>query len=189
MFIENGAGDGGFIAKVSKGLQLLTQSENHPLVFHQSMNHGLTFTMAQLAAQTVTASAEEILCTIANTDPARWLCINHIHVAAYDGHGLARVYVGSVSGADGTAYTPGNHNRKSGNVALATVYVSDGTLTVTGGTQVCTKGISPEHPTAEITFNGSVILGLNDTLDVRFFEQAGATPDASLCVEGFYYDK
>lgn len=188
MLIEGGTGNG-YKAKVTEENQLAVVAETHPLIFEQSFKHGDTYTFAQLASQAVGASGEEVLATIENTSSAKLLCISHIHVCAYDGHGFVRVYAGSVSGEDGTAFTPLNHNRTSGGVAEATVHVSDGTLTSTGGSQVCTKALSPENPCAELSFQGSIILGLNDTMDVRFLEQAGATPAVGLCIEGFYIDK
>ncbi len=185
--IRDGRGSGR-LAGVTEAKQLMTQAECQELIFHQSINHGLTFTLAQLASQAVGASGEEVLCHIQNTSSTKYLCISHIHVPAYDGHGFVRVYVASTYSSGGTAYTPGNHNRQSGKVAEATVYASNGSLAVSGGAQVCTKGLSPECPTADMSFNGSIILGLNDTVDVRFLEQAGATPAVGLCVEGYYID-
>jgi len=185
MFIEDGRGSGK-LTSVTDAQQLEVQSESRELIFYQSWTHGEAYTLAQVANQTVTASAEEVLCHIKNTSNTKYLCISHIHVAGYGANGFARVYVDSTYSSDGTAYTPGNHNRQSGNTAEATVYVADGSLAVAGGAQVCTKGIATEDTTAEMDFNGSIILGLNDTMDVRFLEKAGATPDVALCVEGYY---
>lgn len=191
MFIE-GIGDGAiYRVKVSKDNRLYVVSEEHPLIFHQSFHHGGTFTLAQTATPfAVVANTEEILAHIQNTSTTKLLCISHVHVSAWEGHGLARVYVASTYGANGTAYTAGNHNRTSGEVASATIYnATDATMTATGGAQVCNKGLSPETPCADMYFQGSIILGLNDTVDIRFFEQAAATPTVSVCVEGFYVDK
>ncbi len=186
--IRDGSGSG-YLAAVTSDNQLKTQSESRELIFYQSLIHGETYTLAQVANQAVTASSEEVLCHIKNTSATKYLCISHIHVAAYEGHGFARVYVASTHSSNGTSYTPGNHNRQSGNIAEATVYVADGSLAVSGGAQVCTKGVSPEDTTVEMSFDGSIILGQNHTLDVRFLEKAAATPDVALCVEGYYIDK
>ena len=176
-------------AGVTDANQLKTQSESQELIFYQSYEKGGAYTLAQVASQVVTASSEEVLCHIQNTSSTKWLCISHIHICGYEAHGFGRVYVASSYSSGGTAYTPGNHNRQSGNQAEATIYVSDGALTVSGGAQVCTKALSPETPTLEMSFNGSIILGLNDTMSVRFLEQAGATPAVGLCVEGYYIDR
>jgi len=183
--IRDGTGEG-YLAKVTQYNQLVTVAEVHQLIFRQSFIFGEAYTLAQVQSQVVTASSEEILCHITNTSDTTVLCISHVHICAYEGHGFGRITVASSYAAGGTIYTPGNHNRTSGNTAEATVYTSDGALTVTGGAQVCTKALSPETPTLEMSFNGSIILGLNNTMDVRFLEQAGATPLVGLCVEGYF---
>lgn len=183
--IKDGTGTG-YSAKVTDGSQLLTQTESRSIMFHRSFEHSSVFTFAQVAEETMTASTENILCHITNTSTTDLLCISHIHVSGYEAHGFARVYVASAYSSGGATYTPGNHNRTSGAAADATVYVNSSGLSVTGGAQVCTSGLSPETTTAVLTFSGSILLGHNNTLDVRFREMAGATPSIALCVEGFY---
>lgn len=173
---------------VSKDGQALVEAELHPLLFERSFHDGDTYTLALLASGAVGASGTEILATIQNTSTTQLLCIESVIVCGDDAQGFAQVWTGNTSGGDGTAFTPLNHNRSSGRTAEATVYVSDASLTSTGGTQVCQKGLSPELSTAEMHFQGSLILGLNDTCDVRFLEQDAATPNVGVCVTGFYID-
>lgn len=184
-----GIGDGAtYKAKVTKKNQLETKAEIHVLSFEQSFHHGLLYTLALLASSAVGASGTEVLATILNTDPSLLLCIDRINAQGDDPQGFFQVWVDSVSGADGTAYTPVNHNRRSGNMALATVYVTDTTLTATGGSQVAQKGVSPESPSVEFDFGGGLILGLNDTMDLRFLEQDAATPNVGFSITGFYVE-
>jgi len=183
--IEDGTGSGRS-ATVTSDNQIATRSESHSLIFHASRHYESAYSLVEVASQAVGASGEEVLGHVQNTSTIELLAINNINVVGYEAHGFCRVYVASAYAAGGTAYTPGNHNRTSGKVASATCYASNGSLTVTGGVQVCTVAISPESPDAKFDFTGSLILGLNDTMDVRFLEQAGATPALGLCIEGYY---
>jgi len=192
--IRDGKGKG-YLAQVTSGNQLKTQAETHELIFYQSFHNAETYTLGQVQSVVLTPSVENVLCHITNTSGTKMLCISHIHVGGYlattGAYGFVRVYGSTTLGSStGAAYTPVNHNRTSGNAAEATVRISNaaGSLTATGGAQACTKAISPESPTAEMSFNGSIILGLGDTADIRMFELAGGAPTVCLCVEGYYID-
>jgi hypothetical protein len=187
MIIKDGAGTGN-TAQVTAQNQLRVLAAAYPLAYERSRFQGDTYTLAALELIAVGASGTEILATIKNTSATQLLVIDSVLVTGYDAHGTAQIFAGSVSGDDGTAYTPLNHNRTSGRVASATVYVSDATLTATGGTLIMQKGLSPETPQAEMMLEGTLLLGLNDTMDVRFLEQAAATPNVGVIVVGFYVD-
>lgn len=188
MIQEDGTGRG-YKVKVTKNNQLVVRGEIHDVAFHQSFHHGDTYTLAYLASQAITASGEDCLAHIANTSATQLLCIDKVHVAGNDAQCFVRCYVDSVSGGDGAAFTPVNHNRTSGRVASATVQVHDGSFTdPTGGSAVASAAISPETQACFFDFQGSVILGLNDTFDVRALEQAAGTPAMTCIVTGFYID-
>ncbi len=188
--IQDGTGSS-YALKINKDGQAHTVTESHDLMFHQSLHFGQAYSFVEVQGAVVTQNTEVVLAHIKNTSKTRYLCINHVYVSSLGvGTGLVRLYVGSVYGSGGSSYTPPNHNLVSGNVAEATVNISatGNLITASGGSQVCTKAIIAEHPTAEMNFDGSIILGLNNTFDVRMLEGNVGTPTIAVCVEGFYID-
>jgi len=167
--IKDGTGTG-LMARVTDENALKTVTESHELQHHISRDSGLTF--QALSVDTGITAKTQTVMHLKNDDPARILVISFIRMQAvtntaskpvvgeYFEVGLGRTVV-----SGGTTTTPVNMNASSGNTASVTATGIDPTMT---GTFTAIDRWYNEG-NGELVYNkqGSIILGLNDTFEVR----------------------
>lgn len=163
----------GLIAGVTKDGQLRVQAEIHELQHEISTKFGRVFQAigtASLASGTVTALH------IRNDDPDRNIIISFERMAVVGASGgtafpnasnYFSIRFNRTVSSGGSAVTPVNVNRTSGRAAVATVTQGAPTL---AGTALEFDRWHPNKDGDREVFNkqGSVVLGLNDTLEVSF---------------------
>jgi hypothetical protein len=170
--IEDGRGKG-LIAAVTEGGQLLVKSENHPLQQHYSEMDGQAYQVVGDIVAGVGGAATFNVLHITNISATMKLNVTYIRLQIVDADATMpddgtyfQIGVGHTYTSGGTIVTPVNVNRTSGNTADANCYdnnpTTDGTFTE----------IDRYYPTGDgdtVTYNkeGSVILGLNDTIGIR----------------------
>jgi len=163
----------GTAVNVTKDGDLTTRAVVHELQHHHSREFGQVY---QVIGDDVTiANGINTLLHMRNDSSTHAVVISYIRLQSVDLAGgtappAATTYFQLGSGttwtSGGTAVTPINVNRASGNTADVTAY--DNTPTV-GGTFVELDRWYPDADGAEQTYNkhGSIILGKNDTLEIR----------------------
>ena len=171
MLIEDGQGKG-FVAGVTDENQLKVLAENHELQHHESIVSGQVY-QAQSIDTGITAKTQTLL-HLKNNYPARLLVITFIRFQAITNTASKPVVgeyfetgFGRTISSGGTATTPVNMNSTSGNVASVTATGIDPTMT---GTFTTVDRVYHKASGDEYVYNkqGSIILGLNDTFEVRF---------------------
>ena len=160
----------GTIAGVTDEHQLEVQAEIHELQHHVSRATGQSYQVLGVT-DTLTAAIVPVL-HITNNDPDRKMVVSFIrsgvvatnatlpNIADYFSVGFGTTASG------GTEITPTNANRTSGSDALVTALSSTPT---SAGTFVEFDRWYPASSGDRISYNkqGSVILGLNDSLEIR----------------------
>lgn len=161
-------------ANVTKGNQLQTHSESLPQQHYISHNFGRTF---QAFGHSGTLEAGIITCLhVKNDDPDRDMVVTFFRAQIIGASGgsfdaltdYLEFGFGRTVDSGGTAMIPANMNRSSGVAASVTATENAPTM---AGTFVPIGDLW--HPaasgeTALYNKNGSVILGLNDTLEIRY---------------------
>jgi hypothetical protein len=190
MIIEDGTGSGGFKAKVDERNELHVTSSTKTKEHEISQDDGLAF-FANTAdtADTLTATATGgAMLYLKNTSATKKLTVEKILTSADTAGGVVKwmknVVVGSIS--DNNIHTPVNNNFASGFTAEALCYSwdesNDGLGGLTGGTILKTfitgAGFTV-HP-----LDGSIILGLNDSITVYYKVAGGGEFEAGI---RFYY--
>jgi hypothetical protein len=181
IFVQDGTGSGK-LAAVSSENQLKVEAENHAHQYHVSAVNGQVY-QALSTTTSVSASATTNLLHIKNNSPTLDLVVTFIRIDAVVAGTLPAAGCYYDVGFDeeyssgGTAITPANMNRKSGNIADATIYGNNPTVT---GSLV---EIDKHYVSAsgdENTYNkqGSMILGQNNTLTIRLVTDTGNTGEA-----------
>lgn len=169
--IEDGTGSGRKVAVTSE-FQLKTQAETQQLQHHISRNTGQVY--QTVGRETAIAAATQTILHLKNTSTTKNMVITFMRMqlvgeaggtavpdpATYFQIGFGRTY-----SSGGTAVTPVNVNTNSGNVAAITAYDNS---PVMAGTFTEIDAWYPDGSAMQI-FNkqGSVILGFNDTIEVR----------------------
>lgn len=160
----------GTVAGVTNEHQLQVEAEIHELQHHVSRTTGQSFQVVGVS-DTLTAADVTVL-HIKNNDPDRKLVVSFIRSGVVAGNAsfptigdyFSLVFGTEVTG--GTAVEPVNVNRTSGSDALVTVTASTPTAT---GTAIEFDRWYPNGSGDRNAYNkqGSVILGLNDTIEIR----------------------
>jgi hypothetical protein len=169
--IQDGAT--GDTAEVTKNHKLKTISEQHALQHENSWETGQTY---QVIGTATIANATTTVLHLKNTDTTRRLVVSFMRVQAIDPAGgtaapaaanYFSVGVGDTVSSGGSAVTPVNVNRTSGNAAAVTATASGPTM---GGgfAEIDRWYLDSDGGSSKYDKMGSVILGLNDTLDIRF---------------------
>lgn len=176
--ILDGGGSGRLVVVDSQG-QLRTATESHELQHHISLHNGQVYQVIGTHDATAAGAGEYTTLHLRNTSTTQWIVVTFIRLQAhmtggavaaqtdYFDIGFDRTYA-----SGGATVTPVNTNRTSGNAAAAIVYGANPTL---AGTMTLLDRWYIEHSSAVIsnskmqTFNkqGSVILGQNDTLEIK----------------------
>lgn len=169
--IEDGRGSG-MLAKVTETFQLETRSESHELQHHISRNDGNAYQV--LSIDTGITATTQTLLHLKNNDSSKALIVSFIRMQAITDTAskpVAGEYFemgfGRTVASGGTAATPVNLNSTSGNTASITATGVEPTMAGTF------QSIDRQYNIAsceEVPFSkqGSIILGLNDTFEVRF---------------------
>ena len=174
--IEDGTGKGN-LAKVTEENQLIIRGETHELQHHQSRRNQQVYQVISVDTG-ITAKTQTLLHLI-NNDANRDVVVSFIRMQAITDTASKPVVgeyfeigFGRTVSSGGTAATPVNVNQKSGNTASVTCTGIDPTM---AGTFTAIDRIYNKASGDEYVFNkqGSIILGLNDTLEVRLVS-AGA---------------
>jgi len=179
--IRDGGGRG-YHAKVTGANQLKTVSESHTLQHHVSRNTGEAYQIIGDFASVSGAGPFTVL-HIKNGNNIKKVCVSYIRVEAvgitastllpdpdsYFSIGFGRTYA-----SGGTAVTPVVMNRDSGKSSTVTCYDNNPTL---AGTFEEFDRWYPDGNGKMMSFNkeGSVILGQNDTLEIRYHSDAAAS--------------
>jgi len=167
--IKDGTGTG-LMARVTDENALKTVTESHELQHHISRDSGLTF--QALSVDTGITAKTQTVMHLKNDDPARILVISFIRMQAVTNTASKPVVgeyfevgLGRTVASGGTTTTPVNMNSSSGNTASVTATGIDPTMT---GTFTAIDRWYNEG-NGELVYNkqGSIILGLNDTFEVR----------------------
>ena len=170
--IEDGGGTGRLV-KVDDEGQLKVVSESQSLQHHVSKNEGNAYQV--IGDFTAINNSTHTILHLKNTDTTKQLVITYMRMQVLDQAGGTafpaaasrfELGFGRTYSSGGTAVTPVNVNATSGNVASVTAY--DNNPTMAGSF----TEIDRYYPTAEgdaVTYNkeGSIILGLNDTFEIR----------------------
>lgn len=162
----------GTTAKVNDEGNLTTRAITHSLQHHHSRVDGQVY---QVVGDASVAAGTNSVLHITNDSDTRWLIGTFIRMQAVDLAGgtappSANTYFqmgfGTTYSAGGTAVLPVNMNQTSGNEPSVTAY--DGLPTL-AGTFVEIDRYYPDTDADMVTFSkaGSLILGKNDTLDIR----------------------
>lgn len=163
----------GTAVKVTKDGDLATRAIVHELQHHHSRDNGQVY---QVIGDDVTiASGTNILLHLRNDSSTHGLVVSYVRMQNVDLAGgtappsvntYFQLGTGTTYVSGGTAVTPINTNRTSGNTANVTAY--DNTPTISG-TFIELDRWYPDGDGAEQTYNkhGSIILGKNDTLSIR----------------------
>jgi len=169
LIIEDGLGSGRTVG-IDTDNQLQTVTESHELQHHVSRKDGRSFQV--LSVDTGITAKTQTVMHIKNDDAARLLVVSFIRVQAITNTASKPVVgeyfemgFGRTVGSGGTAATPVNMNASSGNTASVTVTGIDPTM---AGTFTAIDRWYNEG-NGMLTYNkqGSLILGLNDTFEVR----------------------
>ena len=169
--IEDGTGKSSK-AGVTKENQVLTQAENHELQHHISWNDGQAYQI--LGEITTIAAATETVLHIQNTSSTKNFIVSYMRlqiagesggtalsdVATYFELGFGRTYA-----SGGSSVTPVNMNQTSGNVASLTCY--DESAVMAGTFTQFDKWYPGPDQMQTYNKHGSLILGFNDTLEIR----------------------
>lgn len=169
--IRDGTGSG-FLLEVTDENQIKVVSESHSLQHHVSRHFGQTY--QALSIDTGITAQTQTLLHLKNTDADRALVISFIRMQAITdtankpvaGEFFEMGFDRTVA-SGGTTTVPVNMNKKLNNVAKVTATGIDPTMT---GTFAAIDRIYNKASGEEYVFNkeGSIILGLNNTFEVRF---------------------
>jgi hypothetical protein len=188
--IEDGTG-GGYKAQVNSENQIKVQAEIHELQHHISRTHGKTYQI--WGTETAVAATTQTILHINNDDTAQQFCVSYMRIQLagesggtaldsttnYFQFGFGRTY-----GSGGTATTPVNMNRDSGNVANLTCYHES---PVMAGTFTEFDRWYPNGSMMTYNKHGSIVLGYNDTLEIRLVSDHTAG-HAYARVTGFFLE-
>jgi len=172
MIITDGVGQG-YSAKVTKQNQIQAYSESVALQHYVSINNGQAYQV--IGDFTSMNNSTHTILHIKNDDPDRNLILTYVRMSTVDQAGGTappsagqywQMGFGRTVSSGGTAVTPVNMNRDSGN--SATVTVTDNNPTMTGTfTEIDRHYIDGEADEHTYNKEGTIILGLNDTFEVR----------------------
>jgi hypothetical protein len=191
LFIEDGKGTGSKMG-VNVDNQGLVQAEVHELNHYVSLNDGQVYqTVGEI---TTVAAATETVLHMACDSSSKLFVISFIRmqvsgvangtalpaVQTYFELGFGRTYA-----SDGVAQVPVNMNRTSGNVAALTCY--DETPTMAGTFTQFDKWYPEGGGMLTYSKQGSIILGLNDTMEIRLVTDHTAG-NALVRVTGMFVD-
>jgi len=165
-------------ASVNESHQLLVRAESLSHQHHQSHVNGAAFQASGHSA-TLSSGTNTVL-HIKNNDPLRDMVVTYVRLqlvgsanGAYDSlTDCFELGTGRTLSSDGTAVTPFNMNRsKSSIVASVTATEGAGTNPTMAGTFLATG--DRWYPNAagdreKYNKEGTLILGLNDTLEIRY---------------------
>ena len=175
--------DDGKTASVTPDYQLKVSAENHELQHYMAITHGQTYQVEYIDTG-ITAKTQAIL-HLKNTDPTRNMVISYLRLQAitagtYPSTGeMWKLCLNETYTSGGTVLIPTNTFQKSGKAAVAEVYGNDPTL---GGTPLVLDSQAPKDNGQEISYNkhGSIILGLNDTLTIKYISASTGWAKARL---------
>lgn len=174
--IKDGTGRG-FLLGITPQNQAKVVAEVHSLQHHIARHTGQTYQAISIDTG-ITAKTQTLLHLI-NTDADKVLVISYMRMQAITDTASKPVVgeffeigFGRTVASGGSTTTPVNMNRASGNVAKVTATGIDPTM---AGTFTAFDRVYNESSGREYVFNkeGSIILGLNDTIEIRFVS-AGA---------------
>jgi hypothetical protein len=176
--IEDGKGSGQLAGVSRTGNRFNVSSRSDGRIYYISRDNGDAYTMVSI--DTPSAGGEYNF-YFKNTSTTQKFYVTHIEVGAAD---LAIFKLSTVTGtAAGTAITPVNLNRTSGNVASATCL---GNGAVTGLTEEhVLKVISVNaDDSKDIKLDDALILGQGDAIAVEF--DTGSASAIHIDMQGFY---
>ena len=170
----------GTAATVTPQNQILTKSEVISQQHFISTEFGRSF-QAEGVSVTLTSATHTVL-HLKNDDPQRNMVISYIRtqlVGANASNLLTNYFelgFDRTVSANGTVVEPTNMNRGSGVAATFTATSGAGTTPTMAGTFVSFDKWYPKEGNDRLSYNkeGSIILGLNDTLEVRYVGTATA---------------
>ena len=172
LMIDDGVGQG-YSAKVTKRNQLATYTESASIQHYISANQGQAYQVIGDFA-TVNNSTHTVL-HVKNSDSDRVMVVTYIRVNLLDFAGGTSVPnvatyfdigFGRTVSSGGTAVTPVNMNRDSGNTASVTATDNNPTMAGTF-TEIDRHYVQAEGQEWAYNKEGTVILGLNDTIEIR----------------------
>lgn len=177
--IRDGGGSGRN-AHLSEENQVLVRAENNELQHHVAWKDAQTY-QAIASDGGITAKTQTIL-HLKNTSQTQYLVISYIRLLDMTsittnaaGHYFTFGFDDTVS-SGGSAVTPVNTNRNSGNTA--DIVATTGDPTMGGGFVEIDRAYTVAGN--QITYNkaGSIILGLNNTFDIRLTSTGTGTAGA-----------
>jgi hypothetical protein len=169
--IEDGTGRG-YQVKVNAENQLETVSVNHELQHHISKDEAQVYQIVGFLSD-VWNGTNTVL-HIQNTSTTLHGVVSYMRLQCPGTSGSSwlpdsgtyfQIGTGTSYGSGGTTVSPVNMNFQSGNIAPATVYKDNPAVT---GTFVEFDRWYPNDSMMTFNKHGSLILGLNDTMEIRF---------------------
>ena len=167
----------GQLARVTKNGQLETRSESASRAHYISHEFGQAY-QTHGRTGTLTAATHTVL-HIKNNDPSREMVISSIRIQLIGANASNAItdyfeigFDRTVASGGSTAVTT-NLNRKVGTVALVTSTTASPTM---AGTFIAMERWYPAASGEQDVFNedGAIILGLNDTFEIRYVSTATA---------------
>jgi hypothetical protein len=192
LFIEDGKGTGSKMG-VNTDNQGLVQAEIHELNHYVSVNRGQVY--QTLGEITTIAAATETVLHMRNDSSSKLFVVSFIRLQiAGEANGTALSAVqtyfelgfGRTYASGGVAQVPVNMNQTSGNVAALTAY--DESPVLAGTFVQFDKWYAATDAMLVYSKQGSVILGLNDTLEIRLVTDHTAG-NALVRVTGMFVDQ
>jgi hypothetical protein len=171
IFVEDGTGRG-YKLGVTEENQGLVQAEIHELQHHISWNNGQAYQI--WGTETAIAAATQTILWVRNDSTTQNFIVSYMRLqVAGESGGTAltsaenyfQLGFGRTYGSGGTEVTPVNMNQASGNVASLTAYHESPTM---AGTFTEFDRWYPGSDSMQVyNKHGSMILGLNDTIEIR----------------------
>ncbi len=170
MAIEIKNNSDGTTASVTHGNQLLVQAENHELQHHISRHHQNTYQAISIDTG-ITAQDQTVFHMINNSSTHSAVisfirCVDITTITTKVVGNYFEMGFGRTVSSIGTATTPVNMNVSSGKVAEVTVTGIDPTMA--GSFTAIDRFYTVLGDEVTLNKHGSIILGLNDTFEIRF---------------------
>lgn len=187
--LEDGTGDG-FSAKVNKYNELLTSADSKPIQHVISVRDGQSYQV--IGDFTSINNSTHTVLHIKNTSSSRNLVITYIRMQTIDlAGGTAppsatnywQIGTGRTVSSGGSTVTPVNVNFSSGNTADVTATDNNPTMSGTF-TELDRYYIQSEGDTVTYNKEGSIIIGKDDTLEIRIV--ASSTSGTAYARVSFY---
>lgn len=178
MIFEDGRGRGSK-AGVSSDFRMETSTRSNSRSYYISRDDGQVY---GVTSHDATAAAGTYILYFKNTSTSKDFYIDYIECGGVE-TALWKVWFVTGTAAGGSALTPTNLNKKSGNVASATVRGDDSITGLSTDGQIGALR-TPANDSHLLAFDDTVVLGTGDAIAIEY--DAGTTGIAEVFMRGYY---